>query len=110
MATFTDPSSKGQRTDHPEPRKRTAALGLSAEEAQRVRVAVRRVAAAVGGFKRLAVILEIPSTTLYHSINPQKGRPSGALAIRVAAVAKVPVEVILTGKLAVQPAVIGVAA
>jgi hypothetical protein len=111
VATFTDRPSEGQGTDHPEPRQpRAEALRLTAEEAQRVRVAIRKVAAAVGGFPKLAVMLGVPRTTLYHSANPKKGRPSAALAIRLAAVAKVPVEVLLTGKLAVAPAVIGVAA
>jgi hypothetical protein len=111
MSRLPDPAHGGQEIDPPEPRQpRADALRLTAEEAQRVRVAIRKVAAAVGGFKRLAIMLEIPSTTLYHSANPKKGRPSAALAIRLAAIAKVPVEVLLTGKLAVQPPVIGRAA
>lgn len=109
MPRLTDPASGGQETDPPEPRTRAAALKLTAEEAQRVRTAIRKVARAVGGFVPLAVKLGIPTCTLYHAANPKR-RPSLALAVRLAAVAKVPVESLLSGKLAVAPAVIGVAA
>ena len=46
---------------------------------------------------------------MYHAANPKR-RPSLAFAVRLASVAGVPVEVILTGKLVVAPVVIGVAA
>lgn len=46
---------------------------------------------------------------VYHAANPKR-RPSLAFAVRLAAVAGVPVEALLSGKLAVAPAVIGVAA
>ena len=74
-----------------------------------IRVAICKVARAMGGFVPLAFAMGIPTATLHYAANP-KGRPSGMLVMRFAAVAKVPVEVILTGKLAVQPAVIGRAA
>ena len=120
MPRFTDPPSGGQPTDPliainppddgaPEPRTRASALRLTAEEAAHLRVAVRKVARAMGGFKRLSVMMEIPPSTVYHAARPN-GRASAAFAVRLAAVAKIPVEVLLTGKLAVQPAVIGVAA
>ena len=109
MMHIDRPGTQGQETDPPEPRTRSSALRLTAEEVKRVRIAVRKVAAAVGGFKRLATLMEVPSSTVYYAARPN-GRTSAAFAIRLAAVAKIPVEVILTGRLAVQPPVIGVAA
>jgi hypothetical protein len=109
MPRVTDRAHGAQETDPPEPRTRCSALRLSAEEVKRVRVAVRKVAAAVGGFKRLATMMEVPPSTVYYAARPNV-RTSAAFAIRLAAVAQVPVEVILTGKMAVQPPVIGVAA
>jgi hypothetical protein len=108
MQPVAHPENGGD-TDPPERRTRSAALRLTPEEAKHLRVAIRKVAAARGGFVALAVAIGIPTNTLYHAANP-KGRPSAALAIRLAGVAGVPVEVILTGKLAVEPAVIGRAA
>ena len=109
MARLHDPGTAGQGTDPPEPRARSTALRLTAEEAHAVRIAIRKVAAARGGYVALAVKIGIPTSTLYHAVRPT-GRPSPGLAIRLAAVAGVPVEVLLTGKLAVQPPIIGRAA
>ena len=112
MPTITDPGHAGQPTDPPdppEPRRKCSALKLSPDEVAHLRVAVRRVARAVGGCQRLAILMEVPASTVYYAARPN-GRASAAFAVRLAAVAKVPVEVLLTGKLAVQPPVIGVAA
>jgi transcriptional regulator with XRE-family HTH domain len=62
-----------------------------------------------GGFVALAVALGVSKSIVYHAANPKR-RPSLAFAVRLAEVAQVPVEVILSGKLAVAPAVIGRAA
>jgi hypothetical protein len=96
-------------TDPPERRERSAALKLSREEAHRVRVATRKVAAAIGGFVALSVRMGVSTSVVYHAANPKR-RPSLAFAVRLAEVAKIPVDALLSGKLAVQPAVIGVAA
>lgn len=109
MATFTDPGPAGQATEPPEPRTRCSALRLTDEEVKAVRVAVRKVAHAKGGYKRLAILMEVPPSTVYYAARPN-GRTSAGFVLRLAAVAKVPVETILTGRLAVQPPVIGVAA
>jgi hypothetical protein len=115
MARLTDPGIAGQGTapsalsDPPEPRTRSSALRLTPEEARAVRIAVRKIAAARGGYVALAIKIGIPTSTLYHAVRPN-GRPSPGLAIRLAAVAGVPVEVLLGGKVVVAPAVIGVAA
>ena len=109
MATFTHPGTAGQGSDPPEPRTRCTALRLTKAEAQAVRIAIRKIAAAKGGYVALAVKIGIPTSTLYHAVRPT-GTPSPGLAIRLAAVAKVPVEVLLGGKVAVAPAIIGVAA
>jgi len=109
MPRVTHPAPQGQETDPPEPKPRSAAFKLTPEEAQRVRTAVRKVANARGGFIALAVAMGVSTSIVYHAANPKR-RPSLAFAVRLAEVAKVPVEVILSGKLAVAPAVIGRAA
>ena len=115
MPKMPDPGHAGQATDPlalpdpPEKRTRATALRLTEAELTHVRVAVRKVARTVGGYVRLSVLLGIPSSTVYYAARPH-GRCSPGFAIRLAAVAKVPVEVLLGGKLAVAPAVIGVAA
>jgi hypothetical protein len=109
MPTFADPPARGQETDPPEHRRRADAFKLTREEAQRVRTATRKIAAARGGFVALAVAIGVSTSIVYHAANPKR-RPSLAFAVRLAAVAGVPVEVILTGKLVVAPPVIGVAA
>lgn len=101
MPRFTDPA--------PEPKPRSDAFRLSREEAQRVRTATRKIAAARGGFVALSVALGVSTSAVYHAANPKRS-PSLAFAVRLASVAGVPVELILTGKLAVTPAIIGVAA
>ncbi len=111
------PGSYGQENDPPCPpepetprRRKSGALMLSAEEAKAVRVAVRKLRRAFGSFNALAAMLEIPANTLRRFANPKGARPTGTFAIRLAAAAKVPVEVLLGGKLAVAPVVIGRAA
>jgi hypothetical protein len=90
----------------PHPRRHPEALPRGA---QRVRTATRKVANACGGFVALAVALGVSTSVVYHAANPKR-RPSLAFAVRLAALAKVPVDALLSGKLAMQPAVIGVAA
>ncbi len=51
----------------------------------------------------------VSTSIVYHAANPKRA-PSLAFAVRLATVAGVPVEVILSGKLAVAPAIIGRAA
>jgi hypothetical protein len=109
MPTITDPGHAGQATDPPEPRRKADAFKLSREEAQRVRTATRKIAAARGGFVALSVAMGVSTSAVYHAANPKR-RPSLAFAVRLAAVAAVPVEVILSGKLVVAPVVLGVAA
>jgi hypothetical protein len=105
------PTNFGQENNTTKPkRRRSDALKLSADEAKSVRVAVRKLARALGGFVRLGVMLDMPSATVRRIANPKGIPPTGTFAIRLAAVAKVPVEVLLGGKLAVAPIVIGRAA
>lgn len=110
MPRFAHPPTGGQETDPSEPRPyaRCPALMLSREEAQRVRTATRKVAHALGGFKALAARLDVPVATVHGAANPRQ-RPTGIFAIRLAAAAGVPVEVLLGGKVVVAH-VIGVAA
>ncbi|TKD12365.1 hypothetical protein [Polyangium fumosum] len=91
-------------------RRRSDALKLSDEEAKAVRVAVRKLRRAFGSFNRLAAMLGVPANTVRRVANPKGARPTGTFAIRLAAVANVPVEVLLGGKLIVAPIIIGRAA
>jgi hypothetical protein len=112
MDRLAHPGHAGQPTDPPEPlgrKPRADAFKLTREEAQRVRTATRKIATTCGGFVALSVKLGVSTSIVYHAANPKR-RPSLAFAVRLAGVAKVPVEALLTGKLAVAPAVIGVAA
>ncbi|MDI3291024.1 hypothetical protein [Polyangium sp. 15x6] len=111
------PGSYGQENDPPCPpapetsrRRKSDALMLSAEEAKAVRVAVRKLRRAFGSFNALAARLDMPANTVRRIANPKGTPPTGTFAIRLAAVAKVPVEVLLGGKLVVAPVVIGRAA
>jgi len=83
---------------------------LSAEEAKAVRIAVRKLRRVFGSFNALAVALAIPANTLRRFANPKGAPPTGTFAIRLAAAAKVPVEVLLGGKAVVTTPVIGRAA
>lgn len=115
MHDLSWPSSYGQENDppcppaEPEPqrRRRSDALKLSAEEVKAVRVAVRKLRRAFGSFNALAVRLEIPANTLRRVANPKGHPPTGTFAIRLAAAAKIPVEVLLGSKMVVAPVVIG---
>lgn len=117
MFDLSWPENSGQENVTPnsstkrEPqRRRSDALRLTAEESKAVRIAVRKLAKAFGGYVRLGIMLEIPSHTLRRLANPGEARPTGTFAIRLAAVAKVPVEVLLGGKMVVTTPIIGRAA
>jgi len=73
-------------------------------------VAVRKLRRAFGSFNALAAMLDVPANTVRRFANPKGSPPTGTFAIRLAAVAKVPVEVLLGGKLVVTTPVIGRAA
>ncbi|HRI70393.1 MAG TPA: hypothetical protein PK156_39445 [Polyangium sp.] len=85
-------------------------MKLSADESKAVRVALRKLAKTFGGYNRLAVMLEIPANSLRRLANPNDARPTGTFAIRLAALAKVPVEVLIGGKMVVTTPIIGRAA
>jgi hypothetical protein len=67
MARLHDPGPAGQGTDPSalsdplEPRTRSTTLRLTQEEAHAVRIAIRKVAAARGGYVALAVRIGIPT-------------------------------------------------
>lgn len=114
MFDLSWPSEAGQENDPfisaPRKRRRSDALKLSTDEVRAVRVAVRKLKRAFGSFACLAVQTEIPAATLRRIANPKGIAPTGTFAIRLAAVAKVPVEVLIGGKMVVAPIVIGRAA
>jgi len=91
-------------------RRRADALRLTDNEAKSVRIAIRKLRRAFGSYNRLAAMLEIPSSTLRRLAHPKHGCPTGTFAIRLAALAKVPVEVLLGGKMVVTTPIIGRAA
>ncbi|MDI1435452.1 helix-turn-helix domain-containing protein [Polyangium sorediatum] len=112
------PGSYGQENDPPCPpdpsetprRRKSGALMLSDDEAKAVRIAVRKLRRAFGSFNALAARLNMPANTVRRIANPKGTPPTGTFAIRLAAVAGVPVEVLLGGKLVVTTPVIGRAA
>jgi hypothetical protein len=121
MFDLSWPNTDGQENDPPvepapipapEPKRgrRSDALKLSPDEVKAVRVAVRKLRRVFGSFNALAARLNMPANTVRRMANPKGIAPTGTFAIRLAAVAKVPVEVLLGGKLAVAPVIIGRAA
>ena len=114
MFDLSWPSEAGKETDPfisaPRKRPRSNALKLSADEAKAVRVTLRKLARAFGGYVRLGVMLDMPSATVRRIANPNSTPPTGTFAIRLAAVAKVRVEVLLGGKVVVTTPIIGRAA
>ena len=94
----------------PVKRRRSDALKLTPDEARAVRVAVRKLRRAFGSFHVLAAKTGIPANTLRRVVNPNGIAPTGTFAIRLAAVAGVPVEVLLGGKVVVTAPIIGRAA
>jgi hypothetical protein len=114
MFDLSWPSEAGQENDPfisaPRKRRRSDALKLSTDEAKAVRIAIRKLARTFGGYTRLGVMLEMPSATVRRMANPKGIAPTGTFAIRLAAVAKVPVEVLLGGKMVVTTPIIGRAA
>lgn len=114
MFDLSWPDSDGQENStsnsSPAKRRRSDALKLSPEETKAVRVAVRKLKRAFGSFACLAVQTGVPSATLRRIANPKGIPPTGTFAIRLAAVAKVPVEVLLGGKVVVTTPIIGRAA
>jgi hypothetical protein len=91
-------------------RKRSDALKLSPDEVRAVRAAVRKLWRAFGSFHVISAKTGIPANTLRRVVNPNGIPPTGTLAIRLAAVAGVPVEVLLGGKVIVTAPIIGRAA
>lgn len=120
MFDLSWPNEAGQEIDSSIPvpvpaarepqRRRADALRLSDDEAKAVRIAIRKLRRTFGSYNRLAAMLEIPSSTLRRLAHPKHGCPTGTFAIRLAAIAKVPVEVLLGGKMVIAPIVIGRAA
>lgn len=117
MLDVAHPEARGQDvdsslpSDEPEGRRRRCdALKLSDEEARHVRTAIRKLIRAHGTVIRLAIMLEMPAGAVRRFVNPKGTRPTGTFAIRLAALAKVPVEVLLGGKMVVAPVLVGRAA
>ena len=113
MNPLDPPIEVGKETDSifiAPKRRRSDALKLSPDEARAVRVAVRKLKRAFGSFHILSAKTGIPANTLRRVVNPNGIPPTGTFAIRLAAVAGVPVEVLLGGKVVVTAPIIGRAA
>jgi hypothetical protein len=100
MLMLVHPAREGQGTDPPKRRRgtRPAAFRLTAEESRHARAALKNAARTFGGYPALATAIGVPVATLHRANG--KHRPfSGTLAIRLAKVAKVSVEAMLSGTL-----------
>ena len=100
MLTLVHPPGEGQ--DPPKRRRGTPSpsLSLTAEEARHLRASIRNVARVhFGPLAALARALGVPPGTL-----TRKRHPSAALAVALWRLTGIPVEVLLSGKLAAVPA------
>ena len=97
MLRIVHPAREGQGTRPPKGR-RSAALSLTAEDAQHFRAAIRNTARAYGGMDVLAAVVGAPVSTFRKALNKRR-RPSAILALRVAQAAGMSVEAILSGQL-----------
>lgn len=73
-----------------------ASLDLTAAEQANVKAALRVLRTHLGGWHAVSAALACTHKTLEHSIS-QRGKASGAMAIRVARIAQVSVEDVLSG-------------
>ena len=99
MLTLVHPAPAGNGTDPPRRRRggtRSPCLSLTVEEATHFRAALRNVARL---YFKLAGALGVPVKTLAQALC-RKSPPSAALVLRVARLAKVPVESLLYPTLA----------
>lgn len=102
MLRLVHPAHEGQGTEPPKKRRGLSpALSLSPDEIRHLRTAIKNTARKLGSWALLANTIGMPLLSLRHAVYASKHRPSGTLAIRVAKVAGVSVETVLTGKLAV---------
>lgn len=101
MLRLVHPTPVGQGADPPSRRKgcKSPSLSLTPEEGRRVRAALKNTAAAYGGLDVLAAVLGVSHGSLRAMASNARRPLSGTLAIRLAKVAGVSVEAILTGAL-----------
>jgi hypothetical protein len=106
MLRLVHPAPGGQGSGAPARRKgsRSPALMFTPEEARAVRTCLKNTATRYGGFDVLAAAMGVPVDCLYQAAgNKRCRRPSGILAIRLAAAAGITVEAMLSAKLAAVP-------
>jgi len=98
MLSLVHPAPAGNATDPPRRRHggpRSSCLTLTVEETTHFRAALRNVAKLhFGTFVKLAGALGVPVKTLGQALS-RKSPPSAVLVLRVARLAKVPVEAML---------------
>ncbi len=104
MIMLVHPAPAGNATDPPKGRRRrnAPALSLTAEEARHLRTSTRNIARTYGSLAALARALGVTPVTL-----TRKGSPGAALAVALARLTRIPVETLISGKLAVVPAMPG---
>lgn len=99
MLRLLRPDTPGQGPATPKRRKwtRADAFMFTAEEVRHIRAALSNAARAYGGVDVLATVMGVRAEVLYAA---KRRRPSGILAIRLAAAAGITVEAMLSGRLA----------
>ena len=102
MLRIVHPAPRGQGTDPPKRRKgsRSASLMLTVEERQHLRAALKNLRRRLGSWPAVAEAVGVDVGTLHHAAGARGTRGGLALAVRAAKVARVPVEAMLSGKLA----------
>ncbi len=101
MLMLVHPAPAGQGTDPPARGRRRAApaLSLTPEEVRHLRASARNIARTFGSIAALARALGVAPGVL-----TRKGRPGAGLAVALGRLTRIPVETLLSGKLAVAPA------
>lgn len=99
MLRLVHPAPGGQGTDPPKRRGHPApALSLTPDEVRHLRASIRNIARSFGSIAGLARSLGVEPAIL-----TRKKRPSPALAVALWRLTGIPVETLLSGKLAAVP-------
>jgi hypothetical protein len=93
MLRLVHPAPQGQDT-RPSKGRKPPALYPTADERKRIRVAIRNLARAYGGYDVLAAVIGVSANALFCS----EKRASFGLAVLVARAAGIPVEQLLAGR------------
>jgi hypothetical protein len=95
MLRIVHPPAEGGQVTRPPKGRRSAALGLTAEEVRHLRAATRNAVRAYGSAGALAAVVGVPVQTICGVTAAKGRRPSGTLAIRIANAAGMSVEAMI---------------